>query len=233
MFDLKEIKTMDDSKLFEVMKEYLYTGVITDVMDVMGLIHQFLPQYIQPLERDMMLAGRAFTVQEADVTGTRICSDNREKPFGVMFEALDAMKENEVYICAGGSPRYAYFGGLMATRMEKLGVVGAVVCGFVRDTKEVLEIGIPTFSRGCYAQDQGIRGRVIDYKCPIEFDNGVLVNYGDIIFGDIDGVLAIPKTHEKEIIIKAFEKVFGENEVRDAIKNGMGVVEAFEKFGIM
>lgn len=233
MIDLNIIKTMDDSNLFEKMKKHLYTGVLTDVMDTMGLIHQFLPPYIQPLERDMMLAGRAFTVQEADCTGTKLCSEEREKPFGIMFEALDAMKKYDVYICAGGSPRYAYFGGLMATRMKKLGVVGAVVCGYTRDTKEVLSIGIPTFSRGCYAQDQGIRGRVIDYKCPIEFDNGVLVNYGDIIFGDIDGVLSIPKEHEREVIIKAFEKVFGENEVREAIENGMSVVEAFAKYGIM
>lgn len=230
---LEKIKTMCDEELFANMKKELYTGVLTDVMDVMGLIHQFLPPYIQPLERDMMLVGRAFTVQEADVTGTKLCAENREKPFGIMFEALDDMKKNDVYICAGGSPRYACFGGLMATRMIKLGVVGAVVNGYSRDTKEVLSLGLPTFTRGCYAQDQGLRGRVIDYNCPIEFENGVLVNPGDIIFGDIDGVLSIPKEYEREIIIKAFEKVWGENEVRIAIENGMSVVEAFDKFGIM
>ncbi|WP_304944378.1 RraA family protein, partial [Vallitalea guaymasensis] len=117
--------------------------------------------------------------------------------------------------------------------MIKLGVAGAVVSGYTRDTKEVLSLGLPTFTRGCYAQDQGMRGRVIDYNCPIEFDNGVLVNPGDIIFGDIDGVLSIPKEQEREIIRKAFEKVYGENEVRIAIENGMSVVEAFDKYGIM
>lgn len=224
---------MKDDKLFEVMKKELYTGVITDIMDTMGLIHQFLPPYIQPLKREMIVVGRAFTVQEADVTGTRMCSKDKEMPFGLMFEALDSMKKNDVYICTGGTPRYACFGGLMSNRMLKLGVAGAVVSGYTRDTKEVLELGIPTFTRGCYAQDQGIRGRVIDYNCPIEFENGVIINPGDIIYGDIDGVLAIPKEHEKEVIAKAFKKVFGENEVREAINNGMSVVDAFEKFGIM
>lgn len=231
--NIEDIDNIEDEKLFDLMKNHLYTGVLTDIMDTMGYTHQFLPSYIQPLEREMMLAGRAFTVQEADCTGTQISNEGINKPFGVMFEALDSMQKNEVYICAGGSPRYAFFGGLMATRMIKLGAVGAVVSGFTRDTKEVLSLGIPTFTRGCYAQDQGIRGRVIDYKCPIEFENGVLVNYGDIIFGDCDGVLSIPKNIEKDVIKKAFEKVFGENEVREAIQNGMGVVEAFEKFGIM
>ncbi|MFV0504180.1 MAG: RraA family protein [Lachnospirales bacterium] len=233
MINPNQIKNLNDDELFQLMKEHLYTGVITDIMDTMGLTHQFLPTYITPLDRNMLLAGRAFTIQEADCTGTHLFHKNVEKPFGVMFEALDSMKKNDVYICAGGYPRYAYFGGLMATRMKILGAAGAVVCGFVRDTKEVLSIGMPTFSRGCYAQDQGIRGRVIDYKCQIEFDNGVLVNYGDIIFGDVDGVLAIPKEHEQEIIKKAFEKVFGENEVREAILKGMSVVEAFETYGIM
>ncbi|WP_458788195.1 RraA family protein [Vallitalea sediminicola] len=233
MMKIPDIKNMNDKELFEIMKKELYTGVLTDVMDTFNLIHQFLPSYIQPLEREMVLAGRAFTVQEADVTGVNICAEGREKPFGIMFEALDSMKENDVYICTGGTPRYACFGGLMATRMIKLGVAGAVVSGFTRDTKEVLSLKMPTFTRGCYAQDQGIRGRVIDYNCPIEFDNGVLVNPQDIIFGDIDGVLVIPKEHEVEIITKAFEKVYGENEVRDAIQNGMSVVDAFEKYGIM
>ncbi|GMQ64587.1 RraA family protein [Vallitalea maricola] len=230
---LDKIETMDDDELFDIMKKELYTGVLTDIMDTMDLRHQFLPAYIQPLNRDMMVAGRAFTVQEADVTGTRICAENREKPFGIMFEALDAMKKNDVYICTGSSPKYACFGGLMSTRMIKLGVAGAVVSGYTRDTKEVLSLGLPTFTRGCYAQDQGMRGRVIDYNCPIEFENGVLVNPGDIIFGDIDGVLSIPKKQEREIIRKAFEKVYGENEVRIAIENGMSVVEAFDKYGIM
>ncbi len=233
MFSLDTIKDMTDSQLFTVMKDHLYTGVLTDIMDTMGLTHQFLPPYIQPLNRDMVLAGRAFTIQEADCSGEHLAHKETKFSFGVMFEALDSLKKHDVYICAGGSPRYANFGGLMATRMTKLGAAGAVVSGYVRDTKELLDIGIPTFSRGCYAQDQGIRGRVIDYKCPIEFDNGVLVNYGDIIFGDIDGVLAIPQKYEKDIILKSFEKVFGEQEVREAILNGMSVVDAFEKFGIM
>jgi regulator of RNase E activity RraA len=104
--------------------------------------------------------------------------------------------------------------------------------GFSRDTNEVEKLGFPTFSFGTYAQDQGPRGKVIDYRVPIEF-NGVRVNPGDIIYGDRDGVLIVPQKAEKEAFEGAIEKARGEQSVKKALEAGMGAVEAFKKFGIM
>ena len=100
-------------------------------------------------------------------------------------------------------------------------------------SRQLKQMGFNVFSYGCYAQDQGVRGRVIDYNCPIEFSNQVRVNPGDLVFGDIDGVVVIPKEIEAEVIEKALEKVHGEHKVKDAIKEGMSTVEAFRRFGIM
>src|SRR3546814_1308962 len=70
------------------------------------------------------------------------------KPFGLMFEALDSLQRNEVYICSGASPRYALWGGLMSVRAMYQKAAGAVVNGYSRDTNEVLQLNFPTFSLG-------------------------------------------------------------------------------------
>jgi regulator of RNase E activity RraA len=121
----------------------------------------------------------------------------------------------------------------MSGRAMQLGAAGTVVNGYSRDTNGILSLNFPTFSWGRYAQDQGIRGRVIDFRCSIEFPNRVTVRPGDIVFGDLDGVVIVPHDHEQDIIHKALEKATGENKVRSAIQLGMSASEAFEKFGIM
>ena len=133
-----------------------------------------------------------------------------------MFEALDSLQANEVYICSGSSPRYALWGGLMSTRAIKLNAAAAVVDGYSRDTNEIENLNFPTFSMGTYAQDQGPRGKVIDYRVPIEF-NGIRIRPGDIGFGDRDGVLIIPKEVEQEAFKGAIEKARGEQHVKQAL----------------
>ena len=223
----------EDAELFGLMKRELFTAVVGDAMDKVGLTHQFLPPEVQPLRDDMVVVGRAMPVLEADCAGQKVGHLDEEKPFGVMFEALDDLKPGEVYICTGASPRYALWGELMSIRAMKLGAAGAVLDGFSRDTRGILRLNFPTFSAGRYAQDQGVRGRVIDYRCPIEFANGVRICPGDLVFGDMDGVVVVPGDHEAELIHQALEKVRGENLVRKAIEEGMPARQAFDRFGIM
>ena len=120
----------------------------------------------------------------------------------------------------------------MSTRAIKLKAAGAVVNGFSRDTNEILRINFPTFSRGTYAQDQGPRGKVVDFRIPIEWD-GIVIQSGDIIYGDKDGVLVVPGETEKEAFEGALEKARGEKKVLNALQNGMSAVDAFNKYGIM
>jgi regulator of RNase E activity RraA len=224
-----------DDELFQLARRELFTAVVGDVMDKLGLRRQFLSPRIQPLRDDMVVLGRAMPVLEADVYGENITDSANplmKKSFGLMLEALDDLKRNEVYICTGSSPAYALWGELMSTRAMKLGAAGAVVDGYSRDTRGILALNFPTFSYGRYAQDQGPRGKVIDYRCPIEI-NGARIEPGDILFGDIDGVCVIPRRAEKDVFTAALEKSRGEKRVAIAIRQGMSAVEAFEKFGIM
>ena len=225
----------NDNELFQIVKQELFVALVGDVLDKLGYLHQFLPPEIKPLNDDFVVIGRAMPVLEADVF-EEVVEETRnpimKKPFGIMFEALDSLKENEVYICSGASPRYALCGGLMSTRAIKLGAAGAVLHGYSRDTREILNLGFPTFSYGGYAQDQGPRGKVLDYRVLIEFQ-GIKVNPGDIVYGDRDGVLIIPKEAEEDAFVGAIEKARGEQLVKKALEDGMSTVDAFDKFGIM
>ena len=225
----------NDKSLFSLAKEELFTALIGDVLDKLGYMHQFLPQYVKPLTDDMVVIGRAMPVLEADVFQEKSeqgFNPMMKKPFGLMFEALDSLQEDEVYICSGSSHRYALWGGLMSARALKLKAAGAIVDGFSRDTNEILALQFPTFSAGTYAQDQGVRGKVIDYRVPIEF-GGIRINPGDIVFGDRDGVVVVPQAVEEEVFVNALEKARGEKLVKKALEEGMSTVDAFAKFGIM
>ena len=224
-----------EEELFASARRELFSAVIGDVMDKMGLLHQFLPPAIVPLERSMTVCGRALTVLEADISdevteGFRDSDSTR--PFGLMLDALDDLKTNEVYICTGASPRYALWGEMMSVRATKCGAGGAVVDGYSRDTPGIISLGFPTFSHGGYAQDQGPRGKVVDFRIPIQVGQ-VRVSPGDIVFGDVDGVCVVPRMAEQEALARAFEKARKEKVVRKALEDGLSARDAFEKYGIL
>lgn len=207
-------------------KQKLFSAVIGDILDTMGFRQQFLPKEIRPLRDDMVVVGRAMPVLHADIE--REGAD----PFGKMLLALDDLKPGEVYLAAGQSQEYALWGELMSTRAMYCGAAGAVLHGMSRDTPGILAINFPTFATGRYAQDQRGRGTVVDFRVPVQIGQ-VRVTPGDIVFGDLDGVIVIPQQVEEEAIRLSLEKASTENAVRVAIQNGMSAVEAFEKFGVL
>lgn len=214
-----------DAELFRLVENELFSAVVGDILDRHGYHHQILPQRLRGVQNKGVVVGRAMPVLEADVFDDR-------KPFGQMFDALDDLKPGEIYLAAGGSPRYALFGGLMSIAARARGARAAVLCGFHRDSEELLENGFPVFSYGAYAQDQQVRGRVIDYRVPLEVE-GVSVSPGDLLVADVDGVVVVPRSIEAEAIGAALDKVRTESKVRQALGEGMLAKEAFEKFGVL
>jgi regulator of RNase E activity RraA len=224
-----------DDELFSIIQRELFTCVVGDVMDKVDFRHQFLPPQIQPIRQDMVVIGRAMPALSVDVFAERIAGSANalmDKSFGLMLEALDDLRRNEVYVNTGSSPRNALWGELMSTRARKLGSRGAVLDGYVRDTKAILDMSFPTFGFGSYGQDSAPRHKVVDFRIPVEIGS-VRVRPGDILFGDIDGVLVVPAEAETEVFTRALEKVRGEKLVRKAIEEGISAVKAFEKYGIM
>jgi regulator of RNase E activity RraA len=169
-------------------------------------------------------------VFEEKITGT--ANKLMEKPFGLMLEALDALRPNEIYVDTGSSPRNALWGELMSIRARKLGSSGAVLNGYVRDTKAILKIGFPTFCFGSYGQDSAPRYKVVDFRVLVEI-GAARVRPGDLLFGDIAGVCVIAVEAETEALTKALEKARGEKLLRKTLEAGSSAVAAFEKHGIM
>jgi 4-hydroxy-4-methyl-2-oxoglutarate aldolase len=221
---MKMAEWTNDKELFAIMKQELYTGVLCDMLDTLGYSHQFLPHEIQALRPTDVMAGRAFPTIICDVYG------EQEKPLGLLAEAVDRIGEDEIYIVTGGDRRCSYFGEIMTATIKKNGAVGAVIDGYMRDTRQVLEQNFPVFSMGRDAQGSLYRNQVIRYGCPVEIGN-IQVNPGDLIFGDIDGVVVIPREIEEQAISITLAKVRGEIEIRAAIEKGMSAVDAVENYG--
>jgi regulator of RNase E activity RraA len=224
-----------DDELFATARGELFTCVVGDIMDKMQLTHQYLPATIRPLRQDMTLLGRAMPVLSGDVFQERVersANALSAKPFGLMLEALDDLRPNEIYVNTGSSPRNAMWGEMMSIRALKLGATGVVVNGYVRDTRAILSLNFPTFSFGSYGQDSAPRYKVYDFRIPIEI-GGVSIRPGDILFGDVDGVLVVPVEVETEVFTKALEKARSEKTVKRDLESGVTAVEAFVRHGIM
>jgi regulator of RNase E activity RraA len=226
---------LEIDQTLDTLRQELFTAVVGDVLDAAGFAQQFLPPQIRPLRADMVVVGRAMPVLVAGGCGdTYIGYEGASRPFGLMMEALDDLKPREVYVCTGASPEFALWGGLMSTRANLLGAAGAVVDGYSRDTREITErMAFPAFSHGPYGQDQKIRGRVVDFRCTVRFSNGTVLRPGDLVFGDVDGVLAVPRDYAGEIVAAALNKLQGEKDVRAAIESGMSARAAYDTYGIM
>ncbi len=215
-----------DPDLFSLCTRELYTPVVGDILDDLGFTRQFLPPPVQPLREAMKLAGRAMPVVMIDVFG------KQKHPFGRLTEALDQLQPGEIYLASGGDMRCAYWGEILTATAKRRGAAGAVINGYHRDTPKVLEQGWPVFSRGRFAQDSAVRTQVVDYRCQIEAGQ-VTVQPGDLVFGDLDGVLIVPKAVEAEVIERALVKARGEKLVRKEIEAGLSSTAAFKKYGIL
>jgi len=221
-----------DEELFALMRAELTTCPISDVLEQLGFAHPMLPPEIRPLRRDMVMVGRAMPVQDEAPVPHGGLKRYDAKPFGLLFESIEALQPNEVYIASGGPTGAARIGDMLATRVKKIGAAGVVLNAHVRDANGILELGLPTFAHGTHAY--GLQGRhnVVDFRCSITIGQ-VRIRPGDLIFGDGDGVCVIPREVEREAVTRAIAKNQLERNVREAIAAGHSVVDAFNQYRVM
>ena len=219
------MKSLDPSLLHA-----LSTSILSDVMDSLGLARRAMRPFVRPIDDDKVLVGRARTGLYMPAYALR----EGENPYDVEIALVDDLKPQEVIVlaCNGPTERIAPWGELLSTAAQVRGATGCVTDGLVRDVKQIRAMGFPVFHGGIGPLDTKGRARMVDRDVRVEC-GGVAIESGDIVFGDIDGVVVVPRAHEHAVIEKAVAKVLGENNTRDALRKGESLALVFQRFGIL
>ncbi len=216
-----------DTRLFEHIETDLYTAVLSDALDDIGIRDRAMREHLRPVAPHIVFAGWARTI---------VCMDMYyvpDDPYALEIEALDNVMPGEVVVVStGGSTRNAPWGELLSTAAMVRGARGAVVDGLIRDVKKIVELGFGVFAAGFKPVDSRGRGAVVDYNVPVEC-GGVTVTPGDLIVADFDGIVAIPADAVDEVIRRAYDKVSRENCTREELMKGAFLREVYEKYGVL
>jgi regulator of RNase E activity RraA len=205
----------------------LYSAVVGDVLDRLGVRSHSLAPRIRPLDRGTKLAGYAATVHCIEVDGPPA---EREDWYRGELQAVDALQPGDVMVVS--TCRGCYWGELLATASRARGARGIVADAYTRDTLALIEMNFPTFVAGISPEDSLGRIDVDAVGVPIECGD-LTVHPCDLLIGDHDGVVVIPAALAQEVVALATEKVAGENLVREKLAAGMPVSEAFRTYGVI
>ncbi len=211
----------------DMMRESLFSAVVSDALDAAGYRAQVADVAMFPMTGISRLVGRAKTTLWEDI-------DHEDpEPYKLELEAVDSCQRDDVLVAAAhGSTRSGIWGELLSTASRNSGCVGAIVDGTVRDIRQMRAMEFPVFAIGTCPYDSLHRQRVTAVDVPVEI-GGVTFSPGDLVVADEDGVVVVPQAVEGDVIRAAWEKVHAENVTRDAIREGMGATDAYEKYGVL
>lgn len=219
--------TYSDQELFTLTEGKLYTAVISDAMDQIGVRNQAMREYLRPVYPCKSFCGWARTIACSDVY--HVIPD----PYAMEIEAIDSIQPDEVVVVSTQqSKRNAPWGELLSTAAKARGARGAVIDGLVRDVKKIEALGFPVLAAGIKPVDSMGRGIVTGYNVPVECGE-VLVNPGDFIFADFDGIVVVPKTSVQEVARLALTKASREDSSRAELLGGAYLRDVFRRYGVL
>jgi regulator of RNase E activity RraA len=186
--------------------------------------------FMRPLDESHVMVGRARTGLYMPAYALR----EGENPYEVEIALVDDLQAQDVVVlaCNGPTERIAPWGELLSTAAKVRGASGCVTDGLVRDVRQIREMDFPVFHGGIGPLDTKGRARMVDRDVRVEC-GGVSIDPGDLIFGDVDGIVVIPRSHEHAVLDLALEKVKGENHTRDALLTGESLASVFKRLGIL
>lgn len=214
-----------ERKLLENIKHLLTSALLSDILDDMNLQGVLSSKFTLNMPNYKVL-GRAKTMQ------IDICPDDED--FKKIYDGLDLydhIVSNDVIVVANNIPDFAFFGELNANLALRAGATGAIIDGVTRDTRETTDMAFPVFSKGNYCKDTRKRGIVTSKNKTVTID-GISIHKDDLIFGDRDGIVVLPKKFEKEILETAFEKLKNEKNILIDVARGVNTNELTEKYGL-
>jgi 4-hydroxy-4-methyl-2-oxoglutarate aldolase len=204
-----------------------YSAVIMDVMDGMNVRVKCMDPGVKPLVPTMKTWGEAVTLYVEQV------SEVPKKPFQLEMEVIDDLKEGQIIVAQCNAVELsAFWGGLLSNAAVGRKSPGAIMDGGARDYREIVSLNFPVFCKGLSPYDSCGRMDGKERGIPIVC-GGIRVLPGDLVYGDVDGVVVVPQEMAEEVITRAWEKVKGENTVREELRAGASVVKTFEKYGIL
>jgi 4-hydroxy-4-methyl-2-oxoglutarate aldolase len=220
----------NDTQIFEFIKKNLYVAAVCDLLDGLGFREQAMHQRLRPLLPDIRrcgFVGRARTIRWME---TDHLDDD---PYSMEIAAVDSLKPGDVVVHSTDySGTNAPWGELMSTLAKRNGAVGCVCDSQVRDCVRIIDMEFPVYYAGIRPLDSKGRGKVMDHDVPIRCGE-VLVNQGEIVFADFDGIVVIPKDSEREVLAQAQDKVRKENLSRRDLLNGKTLREVFDTYGVL
>jgi regulator of RNase E activity RraA len=218
-----------DPRFLAEIRQTLYTAVLSDVLDGLGFRDQAMPPSIRPLDENLVLAGFARTGLYREV----FREVDGENPYELEIALIDDLKPDDVAVfgCCG-SRRIAPWGELLSTASRARGAAGCVTDGMVRDIRAIRALRFPVFHGGVAPLDSKGRGKVAEIDVPIRC-GGVAVAPGDLVMGDADGIVIVPRAVEEEALRRAFAKVTGENTTRDELAAGAKLADVFAKYRVL
>ena len=219
------MKPLDPSQLHA-----LSSSILSDVMDALGLGARAMKSFVRPLDDSRVMVGRARTGLYMPAYALR----EGENPYEVEIALVDDLQPQDVVVlaCNGPTDRIAPWGELLSTAAQARGATGCVTDGLVRDVRQTRSMGFAVFHGGIGPLDTKGRARMVERDARVECA-GVLVDPGDIVFGDVDGVVVIPRAHEHVVVEKAMVKIQDEDKTRDALRAGEPLAQVFKRFGIL
>jgi regulator of RNase E activity RraA len=219
----------DESGFLTRIREKLYTAVLSDVLDGLGYRGQAMSPGVRPLDESLVLAGFARTGVYREVYHTA----PDVNPYELEITLIDDLKRDDVPVFGcGGSRRIAPWGELLSTASRARGAAGCVTDGMVRDIRAIRALRFPVFHGGIAPLDSKGRGMVAEIDVPIECA-GVVITPGDLVLGDADGVVIVPRDVEDEALAGAFAKVVGEDRTRDELAAGVKLKDVFAKYRVL
>jgi regulator of RNase E activity RraA len=208
-------------------RDVLFSAVLADILDGLGHRHSALPAEIRPLRQEWKIFGRAVTLSAVPV------AHQPAKPYAVEMECIDSLRTGDVLVgTTNGERESALWGELLSTACRARGAAGVVLDGLTRDAAKILAMDYPVFAAGFSPLDSKGRLDGITHSRPICIGHCV-VNPGDYVFADSDGVVVVPAQLAEVAFPRALEKVSGENRVRDELAKGRSVAEVFAEYGIL
>lgn len=238
----KEIGMMDLEKLIETREkismvkfpipdkellqryERLYTGAINDAMREACLLEQALPGRIKPLREYRAIAGFAFTVKSAP--NVKITGEMEYRT-----QMLDELTEDHFVVWdTSRDDKATLWGGVMTATAKRKKVKAACIDGGIRDTHQILEAEFPVFYEYRISNGSLARCLITHYQTPIKIGD-VDIKPGDVIVGDIDGVVVVPRGIAYDILIRAEEFLSNENKIFDWVYQGDSIQDITLKGG--